>query len=87
VEVAGSGKELKVNVDNLGGSFERKPTDEAHRQLLDRKMSDFVAMLKAKYAGIEVEEEEVGEEEEEGGTTEGQNSLQAAVEDPSDEEA
>ena len=76
-----------MNADNLGGSFDRKPTDEAHRQVLSEKMSQFVAMLNAKYAGIEVEEEE-GWLEEERGAFESQNSLEAppAVEDPSDEE-
>ena len=93
MEVAGSGKEIKVNVDNLGGSFERKPADEAHRQVLAGKMSNFVAMLNAKYAGIAVEEEEEEEEEdrqgEDGGTPQGQNSLEAPpeVEESSDEEA
>lgn len=53
MQVDESGKEVKVNVDNLGDYFEREPADEAHRQEIALEMSRFVAMLNAKYAGID----------------------------------
>jgi len=58
VQVDESGKEVKVNAENLGEYFERKPADEAHRQEIASEMCSFVATLNAKYAGIEEEGEE-----------------------------
>lgn len=63
VQVDESSKEIKVNAENLGEYFERKPADEAQRQEIAAEMCSFVAMLNARYAGIEQEGEEEGEAE------------------------
>jgi len=56
-----SGKEVKVNAENLGEYFERKPADEVHRQEIASEMSSFVTMLNDKYAGIEEKGDQEGE--------------------------